>query len=299
LIRARNAAAPSLSRSAGPLVLVGPATILLVSFYLLPNALNLALGFTDWNAYRSDIRFNGLENFERLSRTGVLGNAIATTLTFALVTMTVQNTVALTLALGLERTTWLNGLLRTIFFIPVLLSPLATGYIFRGLLAPGGTLNAALSLLTGQPVRVAWLGEPDLALPILSLIQAWKGVGFTTLIYLAGLAAVPKELEEAARVDGASTRQVVTKVKLPLLAPALTANLVLTLIGSISAFDIVLATTRGGPGRSTTVLNLELYQQFANGLYGMATAVNLVVFALIVLAAVPLMVFLRRREVQL
>lgn len=287
------------SQSWGSILLVGPAVALLVAFYLLPNVLNLALGFTDWNAYDSSIDFNGLENFERLVRTGVLGNAIATTLTFAVLAMTVQNAAAIGLALGLERTTWLNGVLRTIFFVPVLLSPLATGYIFRGLLSPGGTLNAALSVVTGEPVRTAWLGEPSLALPIIALIQAWKGLGFTTLIYLAGLAAVPKELVEAARVDGASTRQVVIKVKLPLLAPAFTANLVLTLIGSISAFDIVLATTRGGPGRSTTVLNLELYQQFANGLFGMATAVNLVVFALIVLAAVPLLVFLRRREVQL
>ncbi|MDQ6878054.1 MAG: sugar ABC transporter permease, partial [Candidatus Dormibacteraeota bacterium] len=281
------------------LVLVAPAIVLLAGFYLLPNFLNLGLGFTDWSVYREGIRFNGLENFQRLVNTDTLGNAVGTTLVFAVVVMVVQNILGVGLALALERPTRLNGILRTIFFIPVLISPLAAGYVFRGLLAPEGTLNAALSTLMGAPVTIAWLGSREFTLIVLALIQVWKGVGFTMLIYLAGLAAVPTELEEAARVDGARGRQVVTKIKLPLLAPAMTANLVLTLIGSIGTFDIVLATTRGGPGRATTVLNMTLYQQFANGLFGLATAINLVVFVLIVIASVPLIVYLRRREVQL
>jgi raffinose/stachyose/melibiose transport system permease protein len=119
------------------------------------------------------------------------------------------------------------------------------------------------------------------------------------LIYVAGLVAIPRELDEAARVDGASDAQVVAKIKLPLLAPAITANVVLTLIGGIGAFDIILATTRGGPGRTTSVVNMVLYQFFGQGLFGLATAVNLVVFAMIVVASVPLIVFLRRREISL
>ena len=281
------------------LVLVAPAVVLLAAFYLLPNVLNLGLGFTDWSVYREGIRFNGLENFQRLLNTDTLGTAVFTTLVFALVVMVVQNILGIGMALGLERPTRLNMILRTIFFIPVLISPLAAGYVFRGLLAPAGTLNAALSAVTGAPVTISWLGSREFTLVVLALIQVWKGIGFTMLIYLAGLAAVPKELEEAARVDGAQGRQVVTRIKLPLLGPALTANLVLTLIGSLGAFDLILATTRGGPGRATTVLNMTLYQQFANGLFGLATAINLVMFVLIVIASVPLIVYLRRREVQL
>jgi ABC-type sugar transport system permease subunit len=281
------------------LLLASPAIILLAVFYLAPNVLNLALGFTDWSVYRDGIRFNGLDNFQRLLSSDTLGNAVFTTLVFAATVMVVQNVVGLGLALGLERSTRLNGILRTIFFIPVLLSPLAVGYVFRGLLAPAGTLNTVLSSLLGTTVDIPWLGLREITLFVVALLTVWKGVGFTMLIYLAGLAGVPKELEESARVDGATDRQVIAKIKLPLLAPALTANLVLTLIGAIGAFDIVLATTRGGPGRATTVLNMVLYQQFANGLFGMATAINLVVFALIVLASVPLIVYLRRREIQL
>lgn len=285
-------------RRANP-ILALPAILLLAIFYLLPNLLNLVLGFTDWNAFRDPIRFVGLDNFRRLAATGVLGTAISTTLAFAVTVMVVQNVLGLGLALGLERTTRLNGLLRTIFFVPVLISPLAAGYIFRGLLAPSGTVNGLLGAAVGEPVTVAWLGSREFTLFVVALIQAWKGMGITMLIYLAGLASIPRELEEAARVDGANTRQVVTRIKVPLLAPALTANLVLTLIGAIGAFDIILSTTRGGPGRATAVINYVLYQQFAEGLFGMATAVNLVNFLMVLIASVPLIVYLRRREVQL
>lgn len=285
-------------RRTSPLLAV-PAIALLAVFYLLPNALNLVLGFTDWSAYRSEIRVNGIENLERLVRTGTLGTAVTTTIAFALTVMVAQNVLGLALALGLERLTRLNGLLRTLFFVPVLISPLAAGFVFRGLLAPNGTVNSLLGSMLDSPVRIPWLGSLDFTLYVVAIIQAWKGVGVTMLIYLAGLTAIPRELEEAARVDGANERQVVARIKLPLLAPALTANLVLTLIGAISAFDIILATTRGGPGRATSVINMVLYQQFSQGLFGMATAVNLVVFVMVVLASVPLIVYLRRREVQL
>jgi ABC-type sugar transport system permease subunit len=280
-------------------VLALPAILLLATFYLLPNVLNLVLGFTDWNAFDQDIDFNGLDNFRRLASSGVLETAITTTLVFAVTVMVVQNLFGIGLALGLERTNRLNGILRTVFFIPVLISPVAAGYIFRGLLAPAGTVNGLLGGIVGEPVTIAWLGSREITLFVVALIQAWKGMGITMLIYLAGLAAIPREYEEAARVDGATGAQVVRRIKLPLLAPALTANLVLTLIGAIGAFDIILATTKGGPGRATAVINYVLYQQFSQGLFGMATAVNLVIFVMVLLASVPLIVYLRRREVQL
>jgi ABC-type sugar transport system permease subunit len=296
--RRQTVLGPRPFRRANP-VLALPAILLLAAFYLLPNALNLVLGFTDWNAFDEAIDFNGLDNFRRLASSGVLETAITTTLVFAVTVMVTQNLLGLALALGLERTNQVNGILRTVFFVPVLISPVAAGYIFRGLLAPGGTVNALLGTIAGEPVTVAWLGSREITLFVVALIQAWKGVGITMLIYLSGLAAIPGEYEEAARVDGANSRDVVRRIKLPLLAPALTANLVLTMIGAIGAFDIILATTKGGPGRATAVINYVLYQQFSQGLFGMATAVNLVVFVMVLIASVPLIVYLRRREVQL
>jgi len=272
-----------------------------VLFFLVVIWLPIAETFAWSLQYREPgvASFVGLENFRRLLTTGALNVAVYTTLVYAVTVMVVQNLAGLGLALGLERNSRLNGILRTIFFVPVLISPLAAGFIFRGILAPAGTVNGFISAVVGEPFTFAWLGDRDLTLYVVALIQAWKGMGFTMLIYLAGLVAIPRELEEAARVDGASEAQIIRRIKLPLIGPALTANLVLTLIGAIGAFDIILATTRGGPGRATSVINLELYHYFADGLFGLATAVNLVVFVMVVLASVPLIVYLRRREVLL
>jgi raffinose/stachyose/melibiose transport system permease protein len=285
-------------RRGSPLLLL-PAVVLLLAFYLLPNVLNLVLGLTDWNAFRSDIRFVGIDNFLRLAATDVLWSAVETTLVFAVATVVIQNVLALGLALALERTNRTNGLLRTIFFVPVLISPVAAGFVFRGLLAPDGTLNELLGGLVGSPVEIEWFGSTDFTIFVVAFISAWKWLGITMLIYIAGLVAIPNEIEEAARVDGANEWNLVSRVKLPLLAPAITANVVLTLIGSIGAFDVILATTKGGPARATSVINMVLYQYFGQGLFGIATAVNLVVFVMVVLASIPLIVYLRRREVAL
>jgi raffinose/stachyose/melibiose transport system permease protein len=285
-------------RRGSPLLLL-PAVVLLLAFYLLPNVLNLVLALTDWNAFRGEIRFVGIDNFASLAATDVLWSAVGTTLVFAVATVVIQNVMALGLALALERTTRLNGLLRTIFFVPVLISPVAAGFVFRGLLAPDGTLNELLGGLVGSPVDIEWFGSTDFTIFVVAFISAWKWLGITMLIYIAGLVAIPHEIEEAARVDGANEWNLVSRVKLPLLAPAITANVVLTLIGSIGAFDVILATTKGGPARATSVINMVLYQYFGQGLFGIATAVNLVVFVMVVLASIPLIVYLRRREVAL
>jgi ABC-type sugar transport system permease subunit len=283
----------------GHWLLMAPAVLLLFALYLLPNTLNLVLGLTDWNTFRDQVRFVGDDNFRRLAATGTLWNAIATTLVFAAATVVVQNLLALGLALGLERTNRVNGIFRTMFFLPVLISPVAAGFVFRGLLAPDGTVNEIAGGILGTPIDVAWFGSSQFTIYVIAFIQAWKSMGLTMLIYIAGLLGINREVEEAARVDGAGEWQVIKGIKLPLLAPAITANVVLTLIGAIGAFDIILATTRGGPGRSTAVINMVLYQFFGQGLFGLATAVNLVVFAMVLLASVPLILYLRRREVSL
>ena len=276
-----------------------PAVALLLGFYLLPNVLNFVLGLTDWNAFRDEIRFVGFDNFISLAETDVLWNAVGTTLVFAAAVVVMQNVMALGLALALETSDRTNGIFRTIFFIPVLISPVAAGFVFRGLLAPDGTLNELLGAVVGQPVEIEWFGSTEFTIFVVAFISAWKWLGITMLIYLSGLVSIPREIDEAARIDGANDWNVVRRVKLPLLAPAITANVVLTLIGAIGAFDVILATTKGGPARATSVINMVLYQYFGQGLFGIATAVNLVVFVMVILAAIPLIVYLRRREVTL
>jgi raffinose/stachyose/melibiose transport system permease protein len=266
-------------------------------FFLLPNLLNLGYAFTDWSAFRPDVSFVGLENFKSLASDGTLWADLWLTVIYALAVTILQNGVALLLALGLEQSTRSNRALRAILFLPVLIAPLAVGYIFQGILSYDGVLNRLLSSLSGQEVRVEWLGSVHWSLFIVAIVHAWKWLGLSVLIYIAGLAAIPADVIDAARIDGASRWQVFRRIKFRLLAPAVTVNLTLTLIGALNTFDIVLATTRGGPARSTEVLDIYIFQQFGTGAFGQATAMSLVLFLTVVAIAVPLVVFLRRREV--
>jgi len=276
-----------------------PALLVLGLFYLGPVIANLVLAFSDWSGYKSQIEFTGLQNFRDLAARNLIISPVLLTLTYAIVGMVSQIALGLVLALALESASRINTLFRSAFFLPVLLSSIAVGFIWRGYLEPEGPFNAFIGALAGQDVTVAWLAEPAFTILIVALIDSWKSVGFTTLVFIAGLIAIPTDLKAAARVDGATSWQVFRFVKWPLLGPAVTFNVVLALIGALSAFDTIMATTRGGPGTATTVLNVQMLSQYASGLYGFATATSLTIAILVVIISVPLIIYLRRREVAL
>jgi multiple sugar transport system permease protein/raffinose/stachyose/melibiose transport system permease protein len=282
-----------------PLTLLIPALFFIGLFYVLPNLLNFFYAFTDWSTFKDEINVIGTRNFSELAQEGQLVHAAWTTLKFALVVVVVENVVALCLALALERSTPVNVALRVILFIPVLVSSLAAGFLFKGIFATDGTLNDGLGTLLGRDVAIQWLGSTTWTLVILALVHTWKFGGVHMLVYLAALKTIPRELIEAARIEGAGAWQTFWRVRMRLLAPAFTFNITLTMIGALSAFDVVVAMTSGGPGRSTQVLNLFIWQQYGTGSFGYATALSLVLFLMIVAVAIPLVTFLRRREVEL
>jgi raffinose/stachyose/melibiose transport system permease protein len=272
-----------------------PALFFGAVFFALPLALNLPLAFANWTTYRSEIVFNGLTNFVLLHSQGFLLKAVWVTLAYSVFAMIVQNVVSLSLAYSLRESTLVNGFFRSLFFLPVLLSPLAVGYIWRGLLDPAGPLNAVIGLVI-PGFDYAWLGNVETALWAVAFVDAWKWIGLTTLVYIAGINAVPRELNEAAFIDGANAWQSFWLVTFPLLAPAFTFNVVITLIGAFSAFDVIQATTKGGPGDATRSINILLQSQWGAGNFGSGSALGLVITAMVVLVAIPLVAYLRSRE---
>lgn len=275
-----------------------PSIVMVLLFFALPFVANGVFAFTQWTGYSTRITWNGLENFRVLAASGVLLHAITVTAIFALLTMTVQNVVGLVLAKALQRTGRVTTVFRAIYFIPVLISPLAAGYIWAGLLRPDGSVNAFIELFV-PGFDFAWLGHDVSALIVVALIDAWKWSGLVTLIYISGLNRIPRSVNEAALLDGAGAWRRFRSIELPLLAPSFTFNLVITLVGSFSALDVVFSTTGGGPGRATEVLNAAVYQQYAQGLFGTASALGLVITVMVVVTAVPLIAFLRSREVKM
>ena len=279
-----------------PLWFLVPAFAILFVFFFLPTLFNFIYAFTDWSSFKSEIRPVGLENFRTLLSDGTLFGSLRITVIYAALVALFQNLFGFGLAVLLERDTWLNRAARLVFVIPVLMSALAVGYVFQALLKPDGSLNALLSALTGAQVEIAWLGSTTWTLVLAAVIHAWKWMGLSMLIYLAGLKSVPEDVSEAARIDGASPWQAFWAVRFPLLAPAVTFNVATALLGSMNGFDIVQALTGGGPARSTEILNIFIYRTFGQGLFAQATTMSLVLFLMVALLAFPVIRILRKRE---
>jgi raffinose/stachyose/melibiose transport system permease protein len=273
-----------------------PAFVFVGIFFVAPLLLNVPLSFSNWTTYRTAIVWNGFKNFEALYNQGYLINAIWITAAYSVIAMLVQNVVSLSLAYALRENTLLNGFFRSVFFLPVLLSPLAVGYIWRGILDPAGPLDSFVAFFL-PGFNFSWLGHTSTALFAVAFVDAWKWIGLTTLVYIAGINAVPRELHEAARMDGASAWQTFWRITFPLLAPAFTFNVAVTLIGAFSAYDVIQATTGGGPGSSTRSINVLLRIQWGMGNFGAGSALGLIVTAMVIVVAIPLVAYLRRREV--
>ena len=273
-----------------------PAVAVLVVFFFVPTIFNFIYAFTDWSSFKSAINFAGLDNFVALASNGSLIRDLGITLLYAILVAFFQNLFGLILALILERDTPVNRFARVAFFVPVVMSALAVGYIFQALLKPEGALNAILGFVSGQTVTIAWLGSTTWTIVVVALIHAWKWMGLSMLIYLAGLKTISHDLVEAARIDGAGWWQTFRSIRFPLLAPAITFNVATALLGSMNGFDIVQATTAGGPGGSTELLNIFIFRTFGQGLFAQATTMSLTLFFMVTLLAFPVIRFLRKRE---
>ena len=284
------------ARKDHPLWFLVPALVVLTVFFFVPTLCNFVYAFTDWSSFKSEINFTGWDNFVALFSNGSLVNALLVTLVYAALVAVFQNVFGLGLALLLERDTTLNRALRVAFFIPVIMSALAVGYIFQAMLQPDGAVNGILSAVTGQTVEIAWLGSTTWTIVVVALIHAWKWMGLSMLIYLAGLKTINDDILEAARLDGADWWTTFRLIRFPLLAPAVTFNVATALLGSMNGFDIVQATTAGGPGGTTELLNIFIFRTFGQGLFAQATTMSLILFLLVAVLAFPVIRMLRKRE---
>lgn len=283
-------------RADHPLWFLIPAFAVLGVFFLVPTIYNFVYAFTDWSSFKAAINPAGFSNFVDLVHSGTLLSALRITLVYAVLVAVFQNVFGLCLAVLLERDTAVNRFARSMFFIPVLMSALAVGYVFKALLKPDGALNHLLAAVLGGTVTIPWLDSTRWTLLVVTLIHAWKWAGLSMLIYLAGLKTIPEEVLEAAVIDGAGPWATFWRIRFPLLAPAVTFNVATALLGSMNGFDIVQATTAGGPAETTQLLNIFIFRTFGQGLFAQATTMSLVLFLMVSLLALPVIRTLRQRE---
>jgi len=285
--------------TAPPWIFVVPALIVYAIVVLYPSIAGVVYAFTDWSGIGS-FSFVGLHNFHTLLGDDRALASVTNTLLLTVAVVIVQNGIGLLMALGVNSNIRTKALVRVIFFAPAVVSPVMVAFLWKYVYNPdpGAGLNGILGAVGLGGLRQDWLGDPSLALWSVAAMVVWQYAGYSMVIFLAGLSGVPAELHEAARIDGAGTWQRFRYVTWPLLAPALTVNLMLSTIGGLKLFDQVYAATGGGPGTSSETLSTVLYKEaFVYGKYGYSTAVALVLALFVAAVSLIQLRYLRAREV--
>jgi multiple sugar transport system permease protein len=263
-----------------PYLFIAPNIALFTAFSFMPLIYAVYISLHDWGLI-GEPSFIGLRNYLRLWQDPLFWRSLANTLLYAAGTVPTAMAIGLLLALALNRRLPARALLRSLYFLPLVVSAVATGTIAAWIFNDNyGVLNALLACLGGP--RIAWLSSPYWALPSLILTTLWVRVGFCMVVYLAALQSIPQMYYEAARIDGASALTQFRHITLPLLKPAMFLLLVLSVIYSFHVFDLIYVMTGGGPGFSTMMLVQYIFRSaFVTSEMGYASAVGVALYGLI------------------
>jgi raffinose/stachyose/melibiose transport system permease protein len=272
-----------------------PAALVFGVFFIVPTALSFYFSLTRWTLFNST--FIGLDNYRTFVSDPQLVTGLRNTIIYAVLTSGFKVIISLPLAMLLTSRIRLKGLLRSIVFFPTLVSIVAIGITFSTLMQPStGLINTALGAL-GLP-QPHWLGDPELALYSVILVDIWQGLGIATVIFIAGILSIPQDYFEAARLEGGAWVEF-RHVILPLVRNATFTVILLSFIGGLRRFDLIWTMTRGGPGFASDVLTSVIYKEYQAGFYGLSTAGNVVLFLLVTAIVYPLMRFFNRMEIEL
>lgn len=281
-IPTRHRGAPGSAPRSGYLYAI-PALLLVTGIVHFSLGANVVYSTWDWNGI-TDHEVVGLDNYAALLADPVFWQALTNTLIYAAATVIIQMLLGFGLAVLVRTRSYGRGLLRTLSFVPVVISPAVVATSFRLLLTPDGEFNQLLRTIGFADFDHGWLSDPSTALATIIAISIWQYTGYSFVIYDAAISQIDPSIIEAARIDGASTFALLRTVIFPLVRGSHLVLIVLGVISSLKTFDIVFLTTGGGPGIMTEFLSTYIYRQalgqFHAG-YGAALSVALVVIALV------------------
>jgi multiple sugar transport system permease protein len=270
--------------------LLAPSLFGVMCFLLLPMLVVVWLSLRRWDLL-GPIRYVGLENWRSVLSDPVFGNSLLVTLTFIALVVPAQMVLGLLAASMLAQELPGSGIFRTVYVLPWVCAPLAIGVLWRWMLAP---TDGAIGTLLGR--RIEWLTDPGLALPVVSAVTVWSNVGYTTLFFVAGILAIPPQIHEAARMDGATGWQRFWKITLPMLRPTIFFVGVTGVVSAAQVFDTVYALTGGGPRNRTDLVAHRIYAEaFGAAAIGRAAVMAIVLFAILVGVTVVQHLYFRRR----
>lgn len=281
-----------------PFYFVLTALVLYLVFFLIPGFMGILYSFTNWSSFSTTVDFVGIRNFlEIFSLQNGYLSEVRNTVLFTLYTVVLKTCLGLVFALLFNRGLRLKSMHRLIIFMPSIIPTLVVGLVFTSILNPTtGLLNTFLRWIGLGAFAQQWLTNPHVALGSVIGVDTWKGVGYITVILLAGLQSISTEYYEAARIDGANAWQELSYITLPQLMPALTVTTVFNVLYGLGVFDIVYVLTNGGPGNATNVMNTTIFDQFSLGNYGLGTALSTVMFFVMVVIGFFIVRFMRTEQ---
>jgi raffinose/stachyose/melibiose transport system permease protein len=276
-----------------------PALALYALFVLFPIVQAARFSLFDWNGLEALDQFIGLANFERALGDRVFLGAVSHNVFIVILSLAVQIPFALGLALMLNRQFRGRAILRLIFFAPYVIAEVITAIVWSLLLQPNGLTEHFLTAIGLEGVYHPWLADTDTVLIALFFIITWKYFGFHMILLLAGLQGIPRELEEAAAIDGASRWQGIRYVTLPLLGPTIRVSAFLSIIGSLQLFDLVWVTTRGGPVNASSTMAVYMFDRgFVRFQFGYGSAVAVILFLMCFVLALAYQRWVMRRDTE-
>lgn len=279
--------------TAADIAMMAPPLLLVACLIVVPIGIAVYLSFTDWNGFTSPPHMVGFRNYTRLTHDPAVRHAAFVTLLITVVGTIACNVLGLGVALLLNRNTRINAFLRVLVFYPYVVGAVILGFLWSSILGTNGAVNSVL----GAKHSLPFLSDPKWAIATVICVIVWSSFGVNVVLYLAGLQTVPDSVIEAAKIDGASPWQTFWRVKLPMLAPTVTVNVVLVVIGLLRVYELILALTAGGPAGETQsfVYNI-LTSSFDNTQLGYGAAQSVVLMIVIVVVTVVITASRRRSE---
>ena len=286
------------SRFAGLLASHGPLTVFLVPslaiylfFALYPTLSVVVISLYQWDGISPVKTWIGLGNYSRLFSDRIFWEAFKNTVVWSTIIVVLNVGLGLILAAMLSRV-WRGRLLfQTLIVLPVVISPIAVATIWRWMYQPNGVINQTLSGVGLKGLTAPWLGDPDVVLFALAFAHSWSTIGLSVIIFLAGLQSVDEGLYDAVKIDGATPLQAFRFVTLPALRPVTAVVFILTLTAAFKAFDLIWATTKGGPIRFSEILSTYMYKRgVLENNYGYGAAIGV---ALLIIVSLATMIYLK------
>ncbi len=278
---------------------VGPALLLYAAFVLLPMGMAGYYGFFDWNGLGPLDDFVGFDNYRQALSDQVFRGALQHNVILIVLSLLIQLPVGLGLALLLNRRMRGRSALRMIMFAPYVLSEVIAAVTWLLILQPDGLMDALFTAVGLGDLVQLWLADRDIVLYTMFLVITWKYIGFAIILFLAGLQGVPRELYEAAAIDGAPAWKQVRYITLPLLGPTIRIWIFLSIIGSLQLFDLVWIMTLGGPANaSNTMATYIIEHGFRRSQFGYGNAVAMILFIISFVVALLYQRFVLRRDTE-